>query len=59
MVVYLGNKRPLNVLECTHVFERLETKIAERAILLGFAQVAKDNKVKAYFSKGLDVLAMR
>jgi hypothetical protein len=51
-----GKKRPINVLEGTHVFERVETKISERAILLGFAQVAKDKKVKTYFSKGNDVL---
>jgi len=52
----LGKKRPLNVLELTHVSERLETKIAEKAILLGFVQVAIDKKVKAYFSKGNKML---
>ena len=52
----LGKKRPINVLECSHVFERLETKISEKAILLGFAQVAKDEKVKAYFSKGINFM---
>lgn len=51
-----GKKRPINVLECTHVFERLETKMSERAIILGFTQVAKDKKVKAYFSKGNTVI---
>lgn len=50
----LGEKRPINVLECTHVFGRLETKLSESAILLGFAQVAKDKNVKAYFSKGIE-----
>ena len=49
------NKRPINILECSHVYERLETKITERAILLGFTQVAKDEKVKTYFSKGIGV----
>ena len=51
----LGNKRPMNILECSHVFERLETKISERAILLGFTQVAKDKKAKAFLFKGIDV----
>jgi len=51
-----GKKRPINVLELTHVFERLETKIAEKAMLLGFVQVVKDKEVKAYFSKGNDVV---
>ena len=53
---YLGGllrkRRPMNVLECTHVFERLETKIAERAILLGLSQVVKDDKIKAYLVQG-------
>lgn len=51
-----GKKRPINTLELTHVYERLETKYAENAILLGFTQVAKDTLVKEYFSKGKDVL---
>ena len=53
---FLRKNRPFNILECTHVFERLETKISERAILLGFAQVAKDEKVKAYLAKGDKVI---
>jgi len=48
----LSKNRPLNVLECTQVFVRIETKISVRAILLGFAQVAKTKEVKAYLSKG-------
>jgi len=51
-----GKKRPINILELSHVFERLETKNAEKAILLGFVQIAKDKKVKAYFSKGNEIL---
>jgi len=51
----LGGKRPINVLECSYIFERLETKLSERAILLGFAQVVKDEKIKAYFVKGIKV----
>lgn len=50
-----SGKRPINILELTHVFLRLKTKLIESAILLGFAQVAKDPKIKAYFLKGLDV----
>jgi hypothetical protein len=50
-----GETRPLNVLELTHVFRRLENKLYESAILLGFTQAAKDPKIKAYFLKGLDM----
>lgn len=52
----LGEKRTINVLELSHVFERLETKLVERAMLMGFNQVAKDKKVKAHFTKGMGVL---
>lgn len=51
-----GERRPINVLEITHVFRRLESKLYESAILLGFTQAAKDPKIKAYFLKGLDIL---
>ena len=46
-----GKKRPMNVLELTHVFERMETKLSERAILLGYTQTAKSEEVRSYFSK--------
>lgn len=52
----LEKRRSINVLELSHVFERLETKLAERALLLAFTQVAKDQKIKAHFSRGMDVL---
>jgi hypothetical protein len=51
-----GGKRSINVLELTHVFQRLETKLIESAIHLGFTRVVKDPKIKAYLLKGLDVL---
>ena len=54
-----GKQRPMNILELTHVFERLESKISEGAILLGFCQIAKDEKVKAYASKGVNVYDKR
>jgi hypothetical protein len=50
-----GSERPINALELTHVFKRLETKLVESAIHLGFTQVVKDKKIKAYFSKGLNI----
>jgi hypothetical protein len=50
-----GSERPINALELTHVFQRLETKLVESAIHLGFTQVVKDPKIKAYFSKGLQI----
>ncbi|MDD2234700.1 MAG: DUF3231 family protein [Desulfitobacteriaceae bacterium] len=48
--------RSINVLELTHVFLQLDTKQIQRAIRLGFCQVVKDPKVKAFMIKGLDIL---
>jgi hypothetical protein len=50
-----GGGRPLNILEYTHVFKRLETKLIENAIHLGFTQVVKDAKIKALFIRGLKI----
>ncbi|AET68204.1 Protein of unknown function (DUF3231) [Desulfosporosinus orientis DSM 765] len=53
----LGRKRPINVVELTHVFDRLETKLAERAILLGYIQVATDPQLKTFFTEAKDILS--
>lgn len=37
------------------MFKRLENKLVENAIQLGFTQVVKDPKIKAYFSRGLNI----
>ncbi|KGP75069.1 hypothetical protein JT05_12520 [Desulfosporosinus sp. Tol-M] len=50
-----GSERPINILELTQVFKRLENKLVENAIQLGFTQVVKDPKIKAYFSRGLNI----
>ena len=41
----LGDKRPINALEIAEVFSRLEFKLLERPVVLGFSQVTQSQKV--------------
>ena len=52
----IGNKRPMNALEIFHVYTRLETKMIERALILGFSQVVQSQKVLAFLSKGKQLI---
>jgi hypothetical protein len=52
----IGDKRPINALEVTHVYTRLQTKMLERALILGFSQVVQSQKVKKLLSKGKQML---
>jgi hypothetical protein len=52
----LGDKRPINALEVCHVYTRLQTKMLERALILGYSQVAQSKKVKALLSKGKQLI---
>ncbi|MEN2768319.1 DUF3231 family protein [Ornithinibacillus xuwenensis] len=50
-----NNKRPLNVIEITHVEANIETNALGNALLAGFAQVAKSKKVRNYCTTGKDI----
>lgn len=57
---YLGgflniHRRPLNVIEITHVKANIETNIVGQTILSGFIQVAKSKKVRQYFLRGKEI----
>lgn len=52
----LGDKRPMNALEIFHVYTRLQTKMVERALILGFSQVVQSEKVLAFLSKGKQLI---
>jgi hypothetical protein len=57
---YLGgllnlNRRPLNVIEITHVKANLETNVVGQTILSGFSQVAKSKKVRQYMKRGKEI----
>jgi spore coat protein CotF len=46
-----GDKRQINALEISQVFGRLESKLLERCIVLGFSQVVKSQEIQKIFSK--------
>ncbi|MGP4080470.1 DUF3231 family protein [Pseudalkalibacillus sp. R45] len=50
-----GKQRPLTVIEMSHLFLTNETNLLARETLLGFAQVAKSEKVKRYFLRGNEI----
>jgi len=52
----LGDKRPINALEVCHIYTRLQTKMLERAMILGLSQVAQSKQVKVFLSKGKQLI---
>ncbi|WP_176764583.1 DUF3231 family protein [Natribacillus halophilus] len=52
---FLGERRALTAVEITHLFENVETNTLGKALMMGFAQVAKDPKVKKYFVRGKEI----
>ncbi|MGE6260362.1 DUF3231 family protein [Heyndrickxia sporothermodurans] len=51
---YIGNVRPLHGLEITHLYDNIENNITSKALLLGFSQVVKTEKIRSLFIKGKD-----
>lgn len=51
----IGNKRPLNALEISHVFSTMETKLLLRVINLGHSQVVKSEKIKNYLTEAIRI----
>ena len=52
----IGDKRPINALELTHVYTRLQTKMLKRTMVLGFSQVVQSQKVQKILSKGKQMI---
>lgn len=50
-----GNKRALNTLEVSYIFQILEANVFGMQLTAGFAQVAKEKEVKQYFMKGKEL----
>ncbi|WP_231495746.1 DUF3231 family protein [Paucisalibacillus sp. EB02] len=51
----LGHKRPLNTIEFGVLYRSLEGNITGMQLMKGFAQCAKDEDVKKYFKKGMEL----
>jgi hypothetical protein len=49
------NRRPVNVIEITHVYANIETNLTGQILLMGLAQVAKSKNVREYCLKGIDI----
>jgi hypothetical protein len=52
---FFGDVRELHALEITHLYDNIENNITSKALLIGFSQVAKKEKVRNYFVKGKDI----
>ncbi|WP_066151864.1 DUF3231 family protein [Halalkalibacter krulwichiae] len=49
------NRRPVNVIEITHVYANIETNLVGQVLLIGLSQVAKSKKVRQYCDKGKEI----
>lgn len=52
-----GDKRPLNVAEITHLYMNTVTNTIGKALMMGFAQVAKSKEIVDYLIRGRDISA--
>ncbi|MEW9674142.1 DUF3231 family protein [Ammoniphilus sp. 3BR4] len=52
MTGFFGERRPLNAIEITYLFKNIECNSMGKAMMMGFAQVAKTAEVKDYFQRG-------
>lgn len=52
---WFGEVRPLHVMEITHLYDNIENNTTSKALLLGFYQTVKDEKIKALFKRGLEI----
>lgn len=52
---YLGDKRPLHAMEITHFYDNIENNVTSKALIMAFAQVAKDEKIRKLFERGKEI----
>lgn len=55
MAGLLGDRRPLDAVEITHLYLNVLTNALGRALLMGFAQVARDEEVVKFLMRGRDI----
>lgn len=48
---FIGDIRPLHALEITHLYDNIENNVTSKALLLGFYQTVRDEKIKALFKR--------
>jgi len=54
---YFGHIRPLHALEITHLYDVIESNAASKALIIGFAQVARDGEVRKLLEKGKNIVS--
>lgn len=52
---WFGDVRPLHAMEIVHLYDNIENNTTSKALLLGFYQTVKDEKIKSLFKRGLDM----
>lgn len=52
---FIGNVRPLHALEIAHLYDNIENNITSHALITGFYQVVKSEKIRHLFSNGKDI----
>lgn len=52
---FFGNIRPLHALEITHLYDNIYNNVASKALLIGFSQVAQNEKVRQLFIRGKEL----
>ena len=54
---FIGQVRPLHALEIAHFYDNIENNCTSKALIMAFAQVAKDEKIRKLFEWGRDMTA--
>jgi hypothetical protein len=54
---FLGHVRPLHALEIAHFYDNIENNVTSKALIMAFAQVAKDENIRQLFERGRDMTA--
>ncbi|HHY73049.1 MAG TPA: DUF3231 family protein [Bacillus bacterium] len=49
---FLGHVRPMQALEITHLYDNIENNVTSKALIMAFAQVAKNEKIRVLFERG-------
>ncbi|SDC67540.1 Protein of unknown function [Paenibacillus sp. UNCCL117] len=52
---FINEGRPLQGLEIAHIFGNLNNDITSKALIIGFAQVANDKKVRTFLERGKNI----
>ncbi|MEH7335441.1 DUF3231 family protein [Neobacillus drentensis] len=55
---FLGHVRSLHALEIAHLYDNIENNVTSKALILSFAQVVKDEKIRKLFEWGRDMTSL-